>query len=463
MNKIQQALENKQDASYQKAHLFGLSDNLLRIISDDKQEPEWMRNIRKRSLATFLEKPMPTWGPDISDLDFDKICYYAKASDITNATSWDDVPDEVKETFEQLGIPQAEREMLAGVGAQYESETIYHSLKKEWDDLGVIFLDMDEALKKHEDLVKKYFMKAVPYTDHKFAALHTAVWSGGTFLYVPKGVKIKEPLQSYFRMNAPQMGQFEHTLIIIDEGAEAHYIEGCSAPKYDKRSLHAGCVEVFVHEGAKFQYSSIENWSKDTYNLNTKRAMVDKDAHVRWIGGNMGSSVTMLYPCSILRGKNASADHLGIAVAADGQYQDTGAKVIHLASNTSSRIISKSLSKGTGVASYRGLVKVAKNAENCVIQSECDALLLEEESVSLTNPTFDIQNHSTTLGHEASSGKINEEDVFYLMTRGLSEKQAEASIVHAFLAPVSKNLPLEYAAEMNILIDLEIQEGKSVL
>jgi Fe-S cluster assembly protein SufB len=394
----------------------------------------------------------------LSALNFDEICFFAKAADKKGGyESWDQVPAYIKNTFDRLGIPEAERKVLAGVGAQYESEAVYHSLQKDLEDQGVIFTDLDIAVQKYPDLVKKYFMKCVPSNDHKFAALHGAVWSGGTFLYIPKGVKIEKPLQSYFRMNAQGMGQFEHTLIIIEDGAQGHYIEGCSAPKYGANALHAGCVEVFVGKGAKFRYSSVENWSKDTYNLNTKRAIVERDATMEWVGGNMGSGVTMLYPCSILKGDNARADHLGIAFANEGQVQDTGAKVFHLGKNTSSKVVMKSISKAGGQSIYRGNLHIAKTAENAMAHVECDALILDEISVSDTIPKMKVDCSSATVNHEARVGRLSEEDIFYLMSRGLPEEQAAAMIVNGFINPIVRELPLEYAVEMNRLIELEME------
>ncbi|MEK7528348.1 MAG: Fe-S cluster assembly protein SufB [Patescibacteria group bacterium] len=435
----------------------GLSEELIRRISSDKGEPKWMLLHRLKSLETFYKIPLPTWGIDLSGLNFDEILYYARPSDVKNRTSWDEVPADIKRTFERLGIPEAEKKVLAGVGAQYESEVIYHSLKEEWSSLGVIFEDMDVALQQHEDLVRQYFMRCVPLHDHKFAALHGAVWSGGTFLYIPKGVKISAPLQAYFRMNAPSMGQFEHTLMVIDEGAQGHYIEGCSAPKYGKRALHAGCVEIFVKKGARFRYSSVENWSKDTYNLNTKRGIVDEDGIIEWVGGNMGSCGTMLYPCSILRGRGSRADHLGIAFANAGQVQDTGAKVIHAAPDTSSTVLMKSISKGGGISVYRGLLKILKGAKGAKSQIRCDALILDEKSRSNTIPDMQIHENDVSIGHEATVGKIGEEQLFYLMSRGLSEDQAIAMVVNGFIEPIVKELPLEYAVEMNKLIELEME------
>jgi Fe-S cluster assembly protein SufB len=450
--------ESYNESPYMDGTRKGLDEALVRYISKEKNEPAWMLDRRLESLKIYQGQDLPTWGPDLTKLDLDKITYYAKASD-KQAETWDDVPADIKDTFNKLGIPQAEQRVLAGVGAQYESTVVYHNLKKKFKDQGVIFEDMDVALRDHEDLIKEYFMTCVEPSLHKFAALHGAVWSGGTFLYVPKGVKITAPLQAYFRMNAKGMGQFEHTLMIIEEGAEAHYIEGCSAPRYGVDSLHAGCVEVFVKPGAKFRYSSVESWSKDAYNLNTKRAIVERDAHMEWVGGNFGSNVTMLYPCSVLVGDNSSADHLGVAFANHGQIQDTGAKVIHLAPNTTSNIVMKSVSKSGGAAIYRGLVDIGAAAENAVSNIKCDALILDDISSSDTVPMIRIKNSSALLVHEASAGKLSEDDIFYLRSRGLSEGQAAAAIVNGFLAPIVKELPLEYAVEMNRLVELEMENS----
>jgi Fe-S cluster assembly protein SufB len=436
----------------------GLDEKVVRMISEEKGEPGWMLEKRLRALAEYEKRPMPNFGPDLSGLDLDGITYYLRPDERKNAMSWDDVPDDIKNTFEKLGVPQAEREMLAGVGAQYESETVYHRLKGQWEKKGVIFLDMDEALKQHEEIVKEYFMtKCVPVTDHKFAALHGAVWSGGTFLYIPKGVEIDLPLQAYFRMNAKSGGQFEHTLIIVEEGAQAHYIEGCSAPQYGTSSLHAGCVEVFVKKGARFRYSSVENWSKDTYNLNTKRGIVDEDAILEWVGGNLGSGVTMLYPCSVLRGDRSKADHISIAFAGEGQTQDTGAKVIHKGKETKSNILSKSLSKDGGVATYRGLVRILKGATGAQTMVNCDNLILDGGSVSTADPCMEILEQTSEVSHEAKVGKISEDELFYVMSRGLSEEEAMALIVQGFIEPIVKELPLEYAVELNRLIELEME------
>lgn len=434
----------------------GVNEDLICRMSADKGEPDWMLAMRLKSLKIFREKPMPTWGADLSKLDLENIIYYVQ-SGAENTNDWGEVPEEIRKVYDRLGIPEAERKVLAGVGAQYESEMVYHNLKKEWDDLGVIFLDMDDAVRQYPDLVQKYFMTCVPPTDHKFAALHGAVWSGGTFLYVPKGVKVRDPLQAYFRMNAKNMGQFEHTLIIVEEEADVQYIEGCSAPKYGSQGLHAGLVEIFVKPGAKARYSSVENWSRDTYNLNTKRAIIERDGTMEWIGGNMGSGVTMLYPCSILAGEGARCDHLAIAFANAGQWQDTGAKVIHAASHTSSKVVSKSISKGGGVAVYRGMLTVAPNAHDCIANVECDALLLDELSRTDTIPDIKLRNNDVTIAHEATVGKLSEEDLFYLQSRGIEIDAARAMIVNGFIEPIVRNLPLEYAVEMNRLIELEME------
>ena len=441
---------------YAEGALRGVSEELVRRISGDKNEPEWMLAHRLESLGIFNEKSLPTWGADLSKLDLDNIIYYAR-SGAQETDTWSEVPEEIRNVYDRLGIPEAERRMLAGVWAQYESEMVYHKLKEEWEAKGVIFLDMDNALQDHEELVQEYFMKCVPNTDHKFAALHGAVWSGGTFLYVPKGVHISEPLQAYFRMNAKNMGQFEHTLIIVEEGAEAHYIEGCSAPKYGSQGLHAGLVEIFVKPNARCRYSSVENWSRDTYNLNTKRAIVEKDATMEWVGGNMGSGTTMLYPCSMLVGEGARCDHLAIAFANKDQWQDTGAKVFHLAPHTSSRVTSKSISKDGGTAVYRGKLFIAPNAHDSTANVECDALLLDEKSRTDTIPDIQIRNNDVTIAHEATVGKLSEEQLFYLMARGIALEEARSMIVNGFIEPIVRELPLEYAVEMNRLIELEME------
>lgn len=436
----------------------GLNEETVRKISAYKDEPEWMLNFRLEGLKLFQELPMPEWGPDLSKLDLNKITYFNDPEAQQNAKSWDDVPENVKNTFEKLGIPKAEREALAGVGAQFDSTTIYHSLQKELEDQGVLFLDMDEAVKHHPEIVKKYFMtQCIKPNLHKFAALHAAVWSGGTFLYVPKGVKVDQPLQAYFRMNKIGFGQFEHTLIIVEEDAQVQYIEGCSAPKYNENSLHAGGVEVIVGKNARMRYSSVENWSINTYNLNTKRALVKEDGYMEWIGGNLGSGVTMLYPTSLLLGKRARADHISIAYAGKDQNQDTGAKIYHLAPHTKSVITSKSIAKDGGITGYRGLIQVAKNAHDVSCAVECDALMFDNVSQSNTYPTMDINNNEVDIVHEARVGKISDEQIFYLQSRGLSEEQAVQLIVNGFIEPIVKELPLEYASELNKLIELEME------
>jgi len=458
MNNNDSLWEDSNQSDYMNKSRLGLDESLIRQISADKNEPAWMLEKRLASFELFKTKAMPTWGPDLSKLDLTSITYYAKAMD-RPAESWDDVPADIKNTFDKLGIPQAEQELLAGVGAQYESTAIYHSLKEELSEQGVIFEDLDIALQKYPSLVEPYFMKAMPSSLHRFAALHGAVWSGGTFLYIPAGVKIEQPLQAYFRMNAKGMGQFEHTLIIVESGAQAHYIEGCSAPRYGVDSLHAGGVEIYVKEGARFRYSSVESWSKDAYNLNTKRAIVEADAHMEWVGGNFGSNTTMLYPCSILKGDRSSADHLGVAFAGAGQTQDTGAKVIHLGKDTTSNIVTKSISREGGKAIYRGLVEISPLATNAVVSVKCDSLILDDKSQADTIPVMKINNETATISHEASTGKINAEDLFYLRSRGIKESEASAMIVNGFIEPITKELPLEYSVEMNRLVELEMEDS----
>lgn len=438
----------------------GITEELVRQISKDKNEPNWMLKKRLKALEIFNKKPVPTWGPDLSDLNLNEISLYVRPNANRNSTKWEDVPTEIKNTFERLGIPKAERESLGGVGAQYESEIIYHNMKKELKKKGVIFMDCDEALQKHPELFKKYFMTScIPPTLHKFAALHAAVWSGGTFIYIPKGVKLKEPLQAYFRMNAQKAGQFEHTLIIADEDSEVHYIEGCSAPQYRKNSLHAGGVEIHVLKGARVRYTSIENWSKNTYNLNTKRAIAHENSVIEWINGNLGSKTTMLYPCSVLQGDNSKTDYIGIAYAGESQIQDTGCKAIHIGKNTSSNILSKGISKNGGTSSYRGLVKILPKAFNAKSSVRCDGLMLDNFSKALTFPSMDVRENEIKVSHEAAVGKIGEDQLFYLMSRGLDEEDAIKLIVSGFIEPVIKELPLEYAAELNKLIELEIENS----
>ncbi|MFT4309064.1 MAG: Fe-S cluster assembly protein SufB [Candidatus Woesearchaeota archaeon] len=454
-------LQKVLDAPLLRPHKYraieGLTEDIVRMISKDKDEPEWMLNLRLKALKFYINKPNPEWGPSLVGLDLDNITYFVKPDAKSNANSWDDVPQEIKSVYDKLGIPEAEKKSLAGVGAQFESQVVYHSLKKEWEDKGVIFLDMDVALKEHEGLVKEYFSKCVPYTLHKYSALHYAVWSGGTFIFVPKGVEVHLPLQAYFRMNSLKMGQFEHTLIIVEENAKLQYIEGCSAPQYNASSIHAGCVEVFVKKNARARYSSVENWSRNTYNLNTKSALVDDNGIIEWVGGNLGSGVTMLYPSSILRGRGSKSDHISIAFASKMQNQDVGAKVFMLAPNTSATITSKSISMEGGITSYRGIVKVAKNAKNATLNVECDALMMDNHSESNTYPVMDIQNNTATISHEATVGRISDEQIFYLMSRGIGEEQAVQMIVSGFIEPVIKELPLEYAVELNRLIALEME------
>ncbi len=434
----------------------GLSRDVVVEISRQKEEPSWLLDKRLAALELFLKTPLPTWGPDLSIIDFDALVYYSRPAS-AEQKSWDDVPAEIRSTFDKLGIPQAEQELLGGVGAQYDSDVIYHNLKAEWGQKGVIFENMDAAVKLYPDLVAKYFMsQCVPIHDHKFAMLHAAVWSGGTFIYVPPGVKVTIPLQAYFRMNAKHGGQFEHTLIVVDEGAELHYIEGCSAPRFTVQSLHAGCVEIFVAKHARMRYSSIENWSKNTFNLNTKRALVDAHGVMEWVNGNFGSGLTMLYPASILRGIGARSDFLGVAFAGADQVQDTGAKMIHVAPNTSSTIRSKSVSKDGGKSIYRGFVRLTPGATGSTSSIICDALLLDAKSSTNTLPTMKIESPTSTVAHEASTGRIGDAELFYLASRGLDADSARRLIVNGFLEPIVRELPLEYAIELNRLIDLEM-------
>jgi Fe-S cluster assembly protein SufB len=437
----------------------GLSRELVLEIAASKNEPQWMVDKRLRGLELFLQTPMPAWGAPLEKLDLTKIIYFVRP-DMVEATKWEDVPADIRATFDKLGIPEAERTSLSGVGAQYDSEVVYHNLKEEWAKQGVIFENMDVAVQKFPELVQKYFMTdCVPAHDHKFAMLHAAVWSGGTFIYVPPGVKVNVPLQAYFRMNAERGGQFEHTLIIADKGSEVQYIEGCSAPKYNASSLHAGCVELHVLAGAKVTYSSIENWSKNTYNLNTKRAVVDAGGSVEWLNGNMGSGTTMLYPMSVLRGEGARADSLGVAFAGAGQWQDTGAKVVHAAPNTKSSIRAKSISADGGVSVYRGLVRVTRGAPGAVSSVACDAMLVGDGSRSATYPTMRVDTDDADVSHEATVGRLGEEEIFYLMSRGLTEGDARKLIVGGFVEPVAKRLPLEYAVELRKLVELEMENA----
>lgn len=434
----------------------GLTREVVEQISRIKEEPEWMLETRLKALDIFYSKPMPQWGGDLSELDFDDIVYYVKPSERQGRT-WDEVPEEIKRTFDRLGIPEAEQKYLAGVTAQYESEVVYKSLEEDLEKTGIIFTDTDTALKEHEDIFKEYFGKLVPASDNKFAALNTAVWSGGSFIYVPPGVEAKAPLQAYFRINIENMGQFERTLIIVDEGASVHYVEGCTAPIYSTDSLHAAVVEIFVKRNATCRYTTIQNWSKNVYNLVTKRATVEEGGTMEWIDGNMGSKLTMKYPSIILRGEGAKGVTISVALAGEGQHQDAGAKMYHLAPNTSSSIVSKSISKDGGKVTYRGIVHFGKKADGARANIECDTLILDDLSTSDTLPYNEINNDNISLEHEARVSKVSEEQLFYLMSRGLSEQEATDMIVMGFIEPFTRELPMEYAVEMNRLISLEME------
>ena len=441
----------------------GLNEETVRKISEDKDEPEWMLDRRLRALEHYQQMPMPTdWPgqPDLSEVNVEDIIPYIRP-DIEargGAEEWDDLPDEIQDTFDKLGIPEAEQQALSGVGAQYESEIVYQNMQEQWEEKGVVFMDMDKAVQEHPELVREYFMtKSVPPSDNKFAALHGAVWSGGSFVYIPEGVTVQMPIQAYFRMNSEGMGQFEHTLIIAEEDSEVHYIEGCSAPQYARHNLHSGGVEVFVKEGAHVQYSTVQNWSKNTYNLNTKRAIVEADGTMEWISGSMGSKATMLYPATILKGPGATDNHITIAFAGEGQNIDTGAKVYHNAPDTKSTIESKSISKDGGRTNYRGLVHISDGAENSSTNVECDALMFDNDSTSDTMPYMEIQESQVDVAHEATVGKIGDEDVFYLQSRGLDDDDAKQMIVAGFIEPITEELPIEYAVELNRLIELEME------
>ena len=433
----------------------GLTKDTVREISKLKDEPDWMLDFRLRSYDVFMKKPMPQWGGDLNKIDFQNIYYYAKASEKTEK-NWDDVPEDVKNTFDKLGIPEAEKKFLAGVGAQYESEVVYHNLREDLQKQGVLFLDTDSALKEHPEIFKKYFGKIIPPEDNKFSALNSAVWSGGSFIYIPPGVKVDMPLQAYFRINAENIGQFERTLIIADEGSEVHYIEGCTAPVYSSESLHSAVVELVAHKDAKLRYTTIQNWSNDVYNLVTKRAYAYDGATVEWIDGNIGSKLTMKYPGIYLMGPKAYGETLSIAFAGKGQHQDTGAKMVHMAPDTTSKITSKSVSRSNGRSTYRGLLHVAKGATNVKSTVRCDALLLDETSKTDTYPYMEINQEDATVTHEATVGKIGDEQIFYLMTRGFNEEEALSLIVNGFMEQFTKELPMEYAVELNRLIKLEM-------
>ncbi|MFO7262722.1 MAG: Fe-S cluster assembly protein SufB [Bacillota bacterium] len=434
----------------------GLSREVVEEISRIKGEPDWMREFRLNALEIFWSKPMPTWGGDLSEIDFDNITYYVKPTE-RKGRSWDEVPEEIKRTFDKLGIPEAEQKFLAGVSAQYESEVVYHNMQKELEEQGVIFCDTDTALKKYPDLFREYFATVVPPTDNKFAALNSAVWSGGSFIYVPKGVKCEIPLQAYFRINSENMGQFERTLIIADEDSFVHYVEGCTAPIYSSDSLHSAVVEIICKPRSRVRYTTIQNWSNNVYNLVTKRAVAYEDATMEWIDGNIGSKLTMKYPAVIMKGPRAKANILSIAVAGKGQHQDAGAKVIHLAPECTSTIVSKSISRQGGKTTYRGLTSFGPNSKGSKAKIECDTLILDEQSTSDTIPYNEVKNKDVTLEHEATVSRISEEQLFYLMSRGISEEEAAQMIVMGFIEPFTKELPMEYAVEMNRLIKLEME------
>ncbi|WP_279286869.1 Fe-S cluster assembly protein SufB [Clostridium sp. cel8] len=450
-------LDMKNEEKYSYKTDSGLTKDIIEKISDEKNDPDWMREFRLRSLEIYNSMPMPSWGADLSGLDMDNIVTYVRPETNDVKHDWNDVPDDIKQTFDMLGIPKAEHESLAGVGAQYDSEVVYHNVSDELKKQGVIYMDMETAIREYEDIVKPHFMKLVPASDHKFAALHGAVWSGGSFVYVPEGVQVDIPIQSYFRFNAPGAGQFEHTLIIVEKGAKIHYIEGCSAPKYYVNNLHAGCVECYIGEDASLKYSTIENWSRNMYNLNTKRAVVEKNGRIEWVTGSFGSKVSMLYPMSILKGEGAKCEFTGITFAGEGQFLDTGSKVVHAAPNTTSTVNSKSISKSGGVSIYRGLLSSTRNAENSKASVSCESLMLDSESRSDTIPVVSVANNNVDIGHEAKIGRISDDAIFYLMSRGLTEEEARGMIVTGFVEPVAKELPLEYAVEMNNLIKLELK------
>ena len=435
----------------------GLTPEIIEKLSKEKNDPVWMQQFRLQSLQIYNETPVPNWGPSLEGLDIDNIATYVRPN-TKMQNNWENVPKDIKDTFDRLGIPQAERKSLAGVGAQYDSELVYHNVRAEVAAEGVVYMDIESAMKgEYADMVKKYFMKLVTPRDHKFAALHGAVWSGGSFVYVPKGVQLSIPLQSYFRLNAKGAGQFEHTLIIVDEGASLHFIEGCSAPKYNVANLHAGCVELFVKKGAKLRYSTIENWSKNMYNLNTKRALVEAGGTIEWVSGSFGSHVGCLYPMSILKGDNSKMEFTGVTFAGAGQNLDTGAKVVHIGKNTSSFMNTRSISKSGGISTFRSSVVVEKSAKKAKSSVSCQSLMLDSESRSDTIPAMDIRTKDAAVGHEAKIGSISGDAIFYLMSRGMTEEDARALIVSGFADNVSKELPLEYAVEMNNLIRLEMK------
>ncbi|MCC6615659.1 MAG: Fe-S cluster assembly protein SufB [Anaerolineae bacterium] len=434
----------------------GLTADIVRQISEMKNEPEWMTEFRLKAYEEFVRRPMPEWGADLSGIDFDDIYYFVRATD-QQGKSWDDIPEEIKRTFDRLGIPEAEQKYLQGVTAQYESEVVYHSIRKDLEAKGVYFTDMDSGLREHPEIVREYFGTVIPYSDNKFAALNSAVWSGGSFVYVPKGVHVEMPLQAYFRINTQNMGQFERTLIVIEEGAYVHYVEGCTAPIYSSDSLHSAVVEIIVKEGGRCRYTTIQNWSSNVYNLVTKRAVAEKNATMEWVDANLGSKITMKYPAVLLTGEGAHGEVLSIAFAGRDQQLDAGAKITHLAPNTSSQIISKSISKDGGRASYRGLLKIVEGADNVKSNVVCDALLLDAKSRSDTYPTIECDAKNVTMGHEASVSRVGEDQLFYAMSRGMTEDEANAMIVNGFIEPLVKELPMEYALELNRLIQIQLE------
>ncbi|MBP8997360.1 MAG: Fe-S cluster assembly protein SufB [Anaerolineaceae bacterium] len=434
----------------------GLSEAVVRKISAMKQEPEWMLEFRLKALRHFMQRPMPAWGPDLSGLDLEDIYYYVRPAEASEK-NWDDVPETIRNTFDKLGIPEAEQKFLAGVGAQYESEMVYHSIQEQLAKQGVIFLSIEDGLRQYPDLFREYFGTVIPIEDNKFAALNSAVWSGGSFVYIPKGVTVELPLQAYFRLNVANIGQFERSLIIADEGSRVHYVEGCTAPQYTTNSFHSGVIEIVVKKGARVRYTTIQNWSQNVYNLVTQRAKVEENGTMEWVDCNLGSKLTMKYPSTYLMGPGAHGEILSVAFAGKGQQQDAGGKVIHFAPNTSSKITSKSISKAGGRSSYRGLLKVYKGAVNVRSNVACDALLLDPSSRSDTYPTIEVDEEDVTIGHEASVSKIGEEQLFYLMSRGLSQEEATTMVVSGFIEPLVKELPMEYAVEMNRLIQLQME------
>jgi len=437
---------------------FGLSEEVVREISSLKGEPKWMTDFTIKAYRHFVERPMPNWGntPMLEEIDFDGICYYLRSSESTEK-NWDDVPDDIRNTFDRLGIPEAEQKWLSGVTAQYESEAVYHSIREDLEKQGVIFLDMDSGLREYPELVKKWFCSVVPLTDNKFAALNTAVWSGGSFIYIPKGVRVELPVQAYFRIYAKNMGQFDRTLIIANEGSSIHYVEGCTAPTYSTNSLHSAVVELIALPGAHIRYSTVQNWSANVFNLVTKRGIAHENSKIEWVDGNIGSKLTMKYPAVILKGEGSHAEVISVAYSGKGQHQDAGAKIHHLASNTTSKILSKSISKNGGRGSYRGMVTVSPKAENCKLNVVCDALILDEASRSDTYPTMEVANPTARCEHEASVSKVSDEQLFYLMSRGHTEEEALAMIVNGFFEPFTRELPMEYAVELNQLMALEME------